>query len=242
MGRAGFGRRMARWLPGRVTLAWAVLGAAAGVTIMCAPWVYEGRSWSRLPYWTPDGPVLSRSGIDFSGGRVRVLGQVVYEAEYQESGEAQKEVGRWHRRVAGWLAGLGALAGVLVGWRERRRTAGRPAARGGLVGLAAAVAVFAVLVWAGVPGRDDGPTFGTWVRWEVRDAVEVGWRYTLNEYLVWEGAGLCIVAAAVGWATQVAAAARGLRFPPGRPADQAEDYAEATAAEPVGAPDRGGMK
>lgn len=241
MGRTGLGRRVAGRLPGRVVVAWTVLGAAAGLGLMYAPPVYDGRAWSHPPAWTDQGPLLGRLGMTSSGGSVRVLGQVVYEAESLPWGDAQEEVDRWHRRVALRLAGLGALVGALVGWRERRRAAGRAARPGGLIGLAVAAVVFAVLAVAGVPGQGP-PTFADWVRWEVRMAAAgVQWEIVLDEPLLWDGARLGLAAAAVGWAVQAATASRGVRFPAGKPLSQAEDYADAEAGPPgPRRPDDGG--
>src|SRR5262245_40503030 len=70
--------RVLRYLPGRVVVAWAVLGAAAAMVLMYSPVVYEERA-SNWRLWSPDRENTSSRAEFSSKGRVRVLRTVVYE-------------------------------------------------------------------------------------------------------------------------------------------------------------------
>jgi prepilin-type processing-associated H-X9-DG protein len=218
-----------------VTLAWAILGAAAAVSLMYIPAVYEGR----CP--TCDDRTgriyLSRRGIVFFDGHVRVLGEVVYEERSQEREEVGLMVDQWHRRVAGRFAGLGALAGAVFGWREQRRARHQKhRLRGGWLGVAVAAVVFGALVLVGVPGEyRDSPW--RWWRDYLQSWVKLyGWTWSwdgLGAPAARDGLRLLLPAAAIGWAAQTATAARGVRLFPGRPPEQAEDYADGRPAAPA---------
>ena len=209
--------RILRYLPGRLVVAWAVLGAAAGVALMYVPFVYE----ARLSDW----PKSSKSPPE---GRVRVLGKVVCDAKSQ--GEPPKMVNWWHRRVAACLAALGGLGGALVGWREqyRLRRSGSARPSGGRFSLAVTIAVFVLLVVAGVPGADEWTLLDHW-RWRMRFAKELGasrlWT-DLAGFSSREFVRLAIVSVAIGWAANVAAGARGVRLSFGRQPEEAADYGD----------------
>src|SRR5687767_8005663 len=96
---------------------------------MYVPAVYDGRSSDMPDRWGQPPVFLSRMGVYFTEGRVRVLGDVVYEEQSQDTDEIYRAIDRWHTRVAGRLAAIGALVGALVGWREQRRWRRRPVAR-----------------------------------------------------------------------------------------------------------------
>jgi hypothetical protein len=220
-----------RCLPGRLVLAWAVLGAAAAVGLMYVPAVYEGRSSGMSDELTEEPPVfLSRIGMFFTEGRVRVLGEVVCEGRSQDPGEIYEAIDRWHTRVAGRLAAIGAILGALVGWREQRRWRRRPVVRrrGGWLWLPASVAVFSVLAVAGVPGENALTLWREW-RWEMRVAETAGVGLSWKE--LWDLHGgvivrLAMYSVAIGWAVHVAAGARGVRLSFGRRPEQAADYGE----------------
>jgi hypothetical protein len=222
-------------LPGHVTVAWAILGATAAISLMYIPAVYEGR----CPNCDDrSGRIhLSRRGAYSFDGRVRVLGQVMYEEQTQERAEVGLMIDRWHRRVAGCFAGLGALAGALVGGREQRRGAHqRHRTRGGWLGVAVAAAVFGVLVLVGVPGEDRDSPWRWWGK-HLHSWVKLyGWRWSwddLGESIARDALRLLLPAAVIGWAAHTAAAARGVRLFPGRPPEQAADYADNVAAAPA---------
>jgi hypothetical protein len=205
-----------RWVPGRVTVAWAVLGAAAGVALMFAPFVYEGEYSGSI-------------GTTFTEVRVRVLGKVVLEKRYKELEEARDAVEWWRTRVAAGLAAVGGLIGTLVGRREQRRLrrSGVAARREGSLWLPVTAATFVLLAVGGIPGANDWTQLDQW-RWRmwVREELRLGpWSWALLPYLSWGAyVRLATIAVAVGWAAHVAAGARG--FSIGRRPDQADDYCE----------------
>src|SRR5262245_32097695 len=113
--------RVLRCLPGRLVVAWAVLGAAAGVALMYWPAVYheEAIHWSGV--WKSQGETTDRAT---SSGQVRVLGTVVYDEQSRLPEEIGRAILEWRQRVTATLlllGGLGGLGGALVGWREQRR-------------------------------------------------------------------------------------------------------------------------
>jgi|GEM_PF-5292321 len=222
--------RILRYLPGRLVVAWAVLGAAAGVALMYAPFVYDGQS-SDSPKYSSTSPVyLSRIGTFFSEGRVRVFCKVIYDKKYLREGEAQEAVDWWYCRVAASLAAMGALVGMRIGWREQRRMrrCGVVGSRGGWLWLLMTAAVFVLLVVAGFPGNNGWSLLDQW-RWQMRFADEYGlsWSWEDLPYLPWgEIVRLAIFSVVIGWAAQVAGGARGVRLSFGRRPEQAADYGD----------------
>ena len=219
--------RLLRCLPGRLVVAWTILGAAAAVALMYFPVLYEEKAIhisgaSR----TADG----RPNLATSSGLVRILGTVVYE----EGSRLPKEIGRgilwWHQRVLASLLLAGGFVGALVGWREQRRFRRRPcpAERGGRLWLVASLIVFAILTVAGFPG-DGRVTLWFWLESEWSLAIRFGPRLPDKERFESEFrafARVAIAAIVIGWAAHVAARARGVRWPKARRPDQASDYAD----------------
>jgi hypothetical protein len=213
-------------------LARAVLGAAASVALIYAPFVYEGES-SGSPKYNSNAPLpvsrMGRIGATFTEVRVRVLGKVVLAKRYQELEEAREAVEWWRTRVAAGLAAVGGLGGALVGRREQRRLrrSGVAGRRGGPLWLPAALVV---LVVGGFPGANDWSQLDQW-RWRIqlREELGLGWSWSLLPYLSWGAyVRLATIDLAVGWAIHVAAGARG--FSVGRRPDQADDYGENVVA------------
>src|SRR5262245_18845064 len=221
--------RLLRCRPGRLVVAWAVLGAAAAVALTYSPVVYEewaihiSGAWRS---WEGEGP----PSLATSSGRVRVLGTVVYE----EGSKLPEEIGRailwWRERVLTSLLLAGGLAGALVGWHEQRRSRRRPltSERGGRLWLVASLVVFAILAVAGFPG-DDRLTLGYWLESEWSLAIRFGPSLPEKERFELEFAAFArvtIAAIVIGWAAQVALRARGVRWPTGQRPEQAADYAD----------------
>ncbi|WP_020473130.1 hypothetical protein [Zavarzinella formosa] len=209
----------------RVTLAWAIIGAAAGVALMYAPPVFDGHSHAS---WNPKLGVVGYSGRAFSDGYVQVCGVDVYRHHRYDNFEETRPVVEWWRHlVTASLAGLGALAGAMVArltWLGRR-SSGRADWR---LGLVVAFVVFGVLATAGIPGKQG------------RSLSIEGWRLFQefnNSYMPtsmltdWtvdlglEALMLAVVSLAFGWAV----AAIGVRLPAGRRPDQAADFADGLA-------------
>jgi hypothetical protein len=224
--------RFLRYLPGRLVVAWAVLGAAAGVALMYCPAVYEVKLSDPGGYITPsESPRLSRRGIYFTDVRVRVLRTVVYEENSQEHQDISHTIDQWHRRVATRLLLLGAIFGGLIGWHEQRRWRKKqsPRDRRGWLWLPVSGAVFALLVFAGLPGVG-GLSLWDEVRWDMRFAQAFGSRsWTLKDVFEsqrGEVARLAVCSVVIGWAAHVAAGARGVRLMVGRRPEQAADYGD----------------
>ena len=221
--------RLLRCLPGRLVVAWTILGAAAAVALLYSPVVYEEKAIHISGVWLVfegEGPPI----LPTSSGRVRILGTVVYD----ESSKLPQEIGRgilwWHQRVVASLLLMGGLAGALVGWREQRRSRRRPlpAERGRRLWLVASLLVFAILTVAGFPG-DSTLSLSYWLQTEWSLNTRFGPRWPakeLFEYEVREFVRVTIAAIVIGWAGHVAARARGVRWPIGRGPDQAADYAD----------------
>jgi hypothetical protein len=209
--------RFLRWLPGRLVVAWAVLGAASAVALMYFPIVYEAQSTERLLFTTR---------LPWEG-QVRVFGKFVYYKKSGRPGEIRGAIDGWRRWTTAGFAGVGGVLGALVGRREQRRWQRNPASacRGGRLGLVVSAVVFMFLFVAGVPGDVEWSLY-QWMRWEI-------WLYDLS---FWRGrpissyaldvAPLPIVSVAIGWAAHVAAGARGVRLSIGRRPEQAADYAD----------------
>jgi hypothetical protein len=219
--------RILRCLPGRLVVAWAVLGAAAAVALMYAPVVYEERAIHISGAWRSNEGLPNRAT---SSGRVRVLGTVVYE----ESSKLPEEIGRgilwWQQRVLASLLLVGGLVGALVGWREQRRARRRalPRERGGRLWLVASLVVFAILTVAGFPG-DGRVTLWFWLEGEWSLAIRFGPRLPEKERFESEFfafARVTIAAIVIGWAAHVTARARGVRWPTSRRPEQAADYGD----------------
>jgi len=222
--------RIVRYLPGRLVVAWSVLGAAAAVGLMWVPAVYEAQSSDSPPYSSQTRIYLSRIGVFFSEGRVRVLGKVVYEEKYGERGETAQAINWWHCRVAAFHAGVGGLLGALVGWREQRRYRRQqsPAQRIGWLWIPLGVAIFVLLFVFGIPGD---------IEWSLLDLLRSQIRFAEEYSLSWSWKNLLdlppgdvvrlvTVSVAIGWAVHVAAGARGVRLSFGRRLEQAADYGE----------------
>jgi hypothetical protein len=217
-------------LPGRLVVAWAVLGAAVAVGLMYIPAVYLAESSDWPPYSSQIPIFLSRRGIFFTEARVRVFGTVVYEERSQESEELDVTIDRWYGRVAARLAVVGGLVGALVGWSEQRRwRRGKlTRQRSGWLWLPASVVVFGLLVVAGIPG-DVRWSLLNQVRWEMRVNKGVGSISSWSDWLEWQAdemARLAVVSVVIGWAVHVAVGARGVRSMVGRRPEQAADYGE----------------
>ena len=222
--------RILRCLPGRLVMAWAVLGAAAAVALMYCPAVYEVKLSDSESFLTSDNIYLWRQGIIFTDVQIRVLGIVVYEQHSQDREEIYEAIDQWHRRIAILLFLIGAIIGGLFGWREQRRWRRKqsPHDQRGWLWLPVSAAVFALLVFAGVPGVS-GPSLSALVRWEMRAAQWSGPGWTLAELFDerWgEIARLAVYSVVIGWAAHVAAGARGVRWMAGRRPEQAADYGE----------------
>src|SRR5262245_9024599 len=209
--------RILRYLPGRLVVAWAVLGAAAAVGLMYFPPVFSART-TALPMFTALSPYE---------GRVRVLGVVVYDERSPDHVSLYVTVQWWLYGVMAGFALLGALVGVIIGRREERRWRRGPTdtGRGGWLWLAASAFAFTFLVCVGVPGDVD---------WSVYERVRFGLRYGVPAAFRWssvlfgpgEVARLMVAAVAIGWAVHVALVARGVQWMGGRQPDQAADYGD----------------
>jgi hypothetical protein len=214
--------RIPRYLPGRLVVAWAVLGAAAGGAFMYLPFVYQAHS-TDLPLFTTIMPLE---------GRVRVLGIPVYHDRQWKPGPVRRAIDEWRRRVTVGFAGVGAVLGAMVGRHEQRRRPrpSSPAARGGWLGLSASVAVFAFLFVVGTPGDVEWSLY-EWLRWEIRwfDLLKISVWHRLLAFYAIDAVLLTIASIAIGWAVHVAAGARGVRWSPGRRPEQAADYGDDVA-------------
>jgi len=219
--------RILRCLPGRLVVAWAVLGAAAAVALTYSPVVYEERATHWSGAWRSSEGPPDRA---ISSGRVRILGTVVYD----EGSKLPREIGRgilwWRQRVLASLLLAGGLAGAMVGWREERRSRRRPLPResGRRLWLVASLVVFAILTVAGFPG-DDRLSLWYWLESEWSLAIRFGPSLPENERFEYEFgafARVTIAAIVVGWAAHVTAGARGVRWPTSRRPEQAADYAD----------------
>ncbi|WP_020473131.1 hypothetical protein [Zavarzinella formosa] len=208
----------------RVTLAWAIIGAAAGVALMHAPPIYTGQSHDCSDVAEECGIYC---GPTFSNGRVWVCGVEVYhENFYGTLDDARPEVEQWHRRVTAIFAGLGALTGVIIArltWLGRRL----PGRADWRLGLVAALVVFGVLVAAGIPGKQ-GRSLST-EGWRLfkhfnNSIIPTSWLTDWTVDLGLEALMLAVVSLVVGWAVAVI----GIRFPAVRP-DQAADFADGVA-------------
>jgi len=219
--------RLLRCPPGRLVVAWTILGAAAAVALMYSPVVYEEKAIHISGAWrTDDG----RPNLATSSGRVRILGTVVYE----EGSRLPQEIGRgilwWHQRVLASLLLVGGLAGALVGWREQRRARRRPlpAERGRRLWLVASLVVFAILTVAGFAG-DPRFSLSNWLQTEWSLNARFGPRWPakeLFEYEFREFVRVTIAAIVIGWAAHIAARTRGVRWPTSRRPEQAADYGD----------------
>jgi hypothetical protein len=209
----------------RVTIAWGVLGAAAGLCLLYSRWVFDGGGW-----W-----VCPREEEARSAGHARVCGWVAFEGE-RPGRLAHRAVDLWYVAVAAGLAGVGGLAGAAVG-RSLPDRLRRPAAGDRWLGLAAIGTVAAALAVAGVPGEHSGSPLA-WARRVLGRPSAPG--DVVN--LATEAVRLLALAVPIGWAAQVVIAAAGLRLAGGLALDQAADYDDVRAAEPPRAPDRGGGK
>jgi hypothetical protein len=219
--------RILPYRPGRLVVAWAVLGAAAGVALMYLPFVYQARS-TDLPLFSTQMPLV---------GQVRVLGMTVYDDQQWKPGAVRREIDGWRRGVAAGLAGVGAVIGVLVGWRDHRRwrRASGTATHGGSLWLPASAAVFTLLFSAGTPGDVEWSLY-RWLRWEIAwfDQLSVtAWWRVLGVY-AGDATLLAIASRAIGWAVHVAAGARGVRWSFGRQPEQAADYGDETGVPRAG--------
>src|SRR5262245_35327594 len=103
--------RILRCLPGRLVVAWAVLGAATAVGLMYFPRVFNART-TALPMFTANSPYE---------GRVRVLGVVVYDERSPNHVSLYVTVQWWLYGVMAGFAVLGAFVGAIIGRREERR-------------------------------------------------------------------------------------------------------------------------
>jgi hypothetical protein len=211
--------RILRCLPGRLVVAWAVLGAAAAMGVMYFPAVYKAQSTDR-PLFTTQMPME---------GQVRVFGKVVYDEKSWQPDEIRGAIDGWRRGMTAGFAAVGGLLGALIGRREQRRLKGNCefGCRGGRLGLVASAAAFAFLFVAGVPGDVEWSLY-EWMRWEIWFIDQLGvtmWRRMSAFYAI-DLALLTIVSIAIGWAVHVAAGARGVRLLVGRRPEQAADYGE----------------
>jgi hypothetical protein len=204
-----------------VTVAWAALGAAAGLCLLHSRWLFDGGSW-----WEFAGHET------VSAGRVRVCGRLVFDG--QDPGRlAHRAVDLWLLGVAGALAAASGLAGVAAG-RALPARLRRPAPGDPWLGLVGTVAVAASLAVTGVPGQD-GESWWEWARRVSDRFVGLGDAASLGA----EGLRLLALGVPVGWAVQAAAVAAGVRLTGAVRPEQAADYDDAVAAEPRRAPDRG---
>ena len=182
-------------------MAWSILGAAGGISLLYAPFVYEVRGPSLSNYFACEGPIpLSRSGSLYTSVRVYSFGQLLCEEEQIDLWDVEQAVDRWYWLVAGTLAGAGGLGGLTIGWRERRRAPRKLSCwLGRRLGVVVAAAVFVLLA--------------DWSSWRERLNTVVlakGLVLERNSRLAGSGCGM------IGLADCVAVVSRALAFCPSR--------------------------
>jgi len=210
----------------RVTVAWAVLGATAGVCPMYTDAVYYAGCWADPDYAHTHGTQ------DASAGRVKLFGRWVYDGRGQDR-HACRMVDVWTVGIGGVVAGLGAAVGVAVS-RALPQRARRPARTDLVLWALLTGAVAAGLAAAGVPWENENGR-GPW--WYARQSLRRPGPHLL--YHGQEGFRLLVFALPVGWALQVVAAGCGFRTSSRADPEQVADYRDRNTAEPFGAPDSG---
>ena len=214
-------RAVNRLRSARVTVAWIIVGAAAGLCVLHSRWLFDGGSW-----WA------SGRGETLSAGRVRVCGQLVFDDQLPGR-LAHRVVDLWFLAIASGLAALGGLAGLALrrAFRSRLRRS-EPGDR--WLMLAATAAVASALALTGVPGEYDE----TWCAWTYRVFTRPTWQgHALS--LGIEGLRLLAIGLPVGWAAQTVAVAAGLRMTGGPRPELAADYDDSHSAELADARDTG---
>jgi hypothetical protein len=211
-----------------MTLAWGVVGAAAGLCAMYSTDVIDAGSWYASFYEPARGQWCEPEG------QVLLFGRVVYRGH--SPGEyAFRVVAAWLVGVAVFLAVLGASAAIVA---SRLLSPQFRSARRFDPGLAllACGGVFACLAAFGYPWLNEGG----WRRQDIRDALQ---NAKLSSIIPYGKESLYFLALAipVGWATQVVVASLGLRHFPSPDQPNVSDYGDdRVAAEPTRPPDRGG--
>jgi hypothetical protein len=216
-------------------VAWAVFGAAAAISLMYSPAVFDGKSFIVCPTyfgWDPDPEIVRRFGTeDCSVGHVRICRRTIVD-DVMPAGHAQKVVGQWKLGSILVLGLLGGCAGSVVGgrlhWGGRR--AGPLDVR--LWFITTSVA-FGVLTFAGLPGDN------VWSVWGQAKGIIEDVRWGVSTQSLVDELGSCgtrtvfihVRAMIVGWAIATIATSCGIRFPRRRLPPQAADYDDSVLRE-----------
>ncbi|WP_020470601.1 hypothetical protein [Zavarzinella formosa] len=225
---------LGRFMPPRVVLAWAILGAFVAICPLYSYWVFFASSGT-VPASPPDIKLQQGTGGGIRyGGRpdtcpyrheehssldVHLFGTDVID-NHQPGRRAFLLARIWNCSVYGGLIVLGGLAGGMIGrYLPARVRPSRPSDRWRQVATTAAAT--GLIIGLGVPGDED-PQF----RNSFLKMIEAPDLWDLI-YFCYETLRVAALALPLGWAAQVAATTSSFRRSLPRP-DQSADYDDAT--------------